>query len=43
MTEQQKQALALGRKKGLVRKRPSGLKYIKHKENPTSFKKGVVP
>lgn len=25
------------------RKRPSGLTYIKHKENPTSFKKGSVP
>jgi len=23
--------------------RPSGLKYKKHKENPTSFKKGSVP
>lgn len=25
------------------RKRPSGLKYKKHKENPTSFKKGQKP
>lgn len=25
------------------RKRPSGLKYKKHKENPTSFKKGDIP
>lgn len=24
-------------------KRPTGLKYKKHKENPTSFKKGVIP
>lgn len=23
--------------------RKSGLKYIKHKENPTSFKKGIIP
>ena len=25
------------------RTRPSGLKYIRHKENPTSFKKGHIP
>lgn len=25
------------------RERPSGLKYTKHKENPTSFKKGHIP
>lgn len=25
------------------RKRPSGLKYKKHKENPTSFKNGNIP
>ena len=24
-------------------KRPSGLKYVLHKENPTSFKKGCIP
>lgn len=23
--------------------RPKGLTYVKHKENPTSFKKGIVP
>lgn len=26
-----------------MRNRRSGLKYIKHKDNPTSFKKGVAP
>lgn len=26
-----------------MRTRRSGLKYIKHKENPTSFKKGIAP
>jgi len=26
-----------------MRTRRSGLKYIKHKDNPTSFKKGIVP
>lgn len=26
-----------------MRKRKKGLKYIKHKENPTSFKEGYVP
>ena len=25
------------------RKRPSGLKYMMHKENPTNFKKGMIP
>lgn len=27
----------------MAKSRPSGLKYKKHKENPTSFKKGIVP
>lgn len=26
-----------------MKNRPIGLKYIKHKENPTSFKKGFIP
>lgn len=39
MTDSQLQALALGRKKGLRRNRPVGLKYTLHKINPTSFKK----
>lgn len=26
-----------------MRNRPFGLKYKKHKENPTSFKKGMIP
>lgn len=27
----------------LYHKRRSGLLYVKHKENPTSFKKGLIP
>ena len=26
-----------------MKNRPSGLTYIKHKENPTSFKQGMIP
>lgn len=43
LTEKQKRALDLGRQKGLIRKRPTGLKYNLLKENPTSFKKGFTP
>lgn len=27
----------------MKKNRPNGLKYVKHKENPTSFKKGMTP
>lgn len=43
ITEQQKANLELGRQKGLVRNRPSGLKYNITKTNPSWFKKGNKP
>jgi hypothetical protein len=45
LTQKQKDALALGRKKGkkIDLSCKVGMKYKKHKENPTSFKKGNKP
>lgn len=43
LNEKQLEALKLGRQKGVNRSRPKGLVYTKHKENPTSFKKGMTP
>jgi hypothetical protein len=45
LTQKQLDALALGRKKGKKIDLASkiGMKYKKHKDNPTSFKKGQVP
>ena len=43
ITIKQKRALALGRKKGLLKNRPKGLKYRLVKKNPTSFEKGRTP
>ena len=40
MTGKQLKALELGRQRGLKRNRPSGLKYVLIKENPTSFRSG---
>ena len=42
MTDKQKQALNLGRKAGIKRNRPKGLKYSLTKTNPMAFVKGDV-
>jgi len=39
VSDRQLQALMLGRRKGIKRSRPSGLKYTLHKDNPTWYKK----
>jgi len=43
LTQKQLDALKLGRMKGKNMTRPKGLVYVKHKDNPTSFKKGLIP